>query len=125
MARIYLSIIIIGVISGIGYGAYAYYSNTQERLKQLQENNAKLEVSVQSLEKVKNTLEEDAQKQANQVTSLIVKLEKAEKEQAELRAKLNKHDLTRLSEKKPGLIEKRINDGTKKLFTDFESITAK
>ncbi len=125
MARIYLSIIIIGVISGIGYGAYAYYSNTQERLKQLQENNAKLEVSVQSLEKVKNTLEEDAQKQANQVTSLIVKLEKAEKEQDELRAKLNKHDLTRLSEKKPGLIEKRINDGTKKLFTDFESITAK
>tara|TARA_B100000287_G_scaffold432774_1_gene492870 strand:+ start:2156 stop:2533 length:378 start_codon:yes stop_codon:yes gene_type:complete len=125
VARIYLSIIIIGVISGIGYGAYAYYSNTQERLKQLQENNAKLEVSVQSLEKVKNTLEEDAQKQANQVTSLIVKLEKAEKEQDELRAKLNKHDLTRLSEKKPGLIEKRINDGTKKLFTDFESITAK
>ena len=125
MARIYLSIIIIGVISGIGYGAYAYYSNTQERLKQLQQNNAKLEVSVQSLEKVKNTLEEDAQKQANQVTSLIVKLEKAEKEQDELRAKLNKHDLTRLSEKKPGLIEKRINDGTKKLFTDFESITTK
>lgn len=125
MARIYLSIIIIGVISGIGYGAYAYYSNTQERLKQLQENNAKLEVSVQSLEKVKNTLEEDAQKQANQVTSLIIKLEKAEKDQDELRAKLNKHDLTRLSEKKPGLIEKRINDGTKKLFTDFESITTK
>ncbi|MAD25261.1 MAG: hypothetical protein CMO44_13925 [Verrucomicrobiales bacterium] len=125
MARIYLSIIIIGVISGIGYGAYAYYSNTQERLKQLQQNNAKLEVSVQSLEKVKNTLEEDAQKQANQVTSLIVKLEKAEKDQDELRAKLNKHDLTRLSEKKPGLIEKRINDGTKKLFTDFESITTK
>lgn len=125
MARIYLSIIIIGVISGIGYGAYAYYSNTQERLKQLHENNAKLEVSVQSLEKVKNTLEEDAQKQAKQVTSLIVKLEKAEKDQDELRAKLNKHDLTRLSEKKPGLIEKRINDGTKKLFTDFESITTK
>tara|TARA_B100000902_G_scaffold344669_1_gene350202 strand:+ start:1058 stop:1435 length:378 start_codon:yes stop_codon:yes gene_type:complete len=125
VARIYLSIIIIGVISGIGYGAYAYYSNTQERLKQLQQNNAKLEVSVQSLEKVKNTLEEDAQKQANQVTSLIVKLEKAEKDQDELRAKLNKHDLTRLSEKKPGLIEKRINDGTKKLFTDFESITTK
>lgn len=125
MARIYLSIIIIGVISGIGYGAYAYYSNTQERLKQLQQNNAKLEVSVQSLEKVKNTLEEDAQKQAKQVTSLIVKLEKAEKDQDELRAKLNKHDLTRLSEKKPGLIEKRINDGTKKLFTDFESITTK
>jgi len=125
VARIYLSIIIIGVISGIGYGAYAYYSNTQERLKQLQQNNAKLEVSVQSLEKVKNTLEEDAQKQAKQVTSLIVKLEKAEKDQDELRAKLNKHDLTRLSEKKPGLIEKRINDGTKKLFTDFESITTK
>ena len=40
-------------------------------------------------------------------------------------SKLQKHDLTRLSIGKPGMMEKRINDDTKKLFSDFESITAK
>ena len=42
---------------------------------------------------------------------------------SELIEKLQKHDLTRLSLKKPGLIEKRINDGTKELFESFESLT--
>ena len=53
------------------------------------------------------------------------KLQNAEVYQDELRRKLQKHDLTRLSEKKPGLVEKKINEGTQKLFNDFESITAK
>jgi len=39
-------------------------------------------------------------------------------------AKLRKHDLSRLSQLKPGLVERRINNGTKQLFESFESITA-
>ena len=49
---------------------------------------------------------------------------KAEEYGDDLRKKLHKHDLTRISIKKPGLIEKRINDGTKKLFERIESLTA-
>jgi hypothetical protein len=41
----------------------------------------------------------------------------------ELLDKLRKHDLTRLSQQKPGLVERRINNGTKKLFDSFESLT--
>ena len=37
--------------------------------------------------------------------------------------KLRKHDLSRLSLKKPGLVEKRINAGTKKLFLSIEDIS--
>ena len=54
----------------VGFGAYSYYHDTQSRLKILQENNAKLEVSVRSLEQVKATLIEDAQKQAEQIQKL-------------------------------------------------------
>ena len=39
----------------VGWGAYTYYQDTQSRLKTLQENNARLEVSVRSLEEVKAT----------------------------------------------------------------------
>ena len=56
-------------------------------------------------------------------SELQLELAEATKYKDELINKLQKHDLTRLSLKKPGLIEKRINNGTKKLFESFESLT--
>jgi len=41
----------------------------------------------------------------------------------ELRNTLNKHDLTHLANKRPGMIEKRMQDATDKLWDDLESIT--
>jgi len=43
---------------------------------------------------------------------------------AQLRETLNKHDLTHLANKKPGLIEKRMQDATDKLWGDLESVTS-
>ena len=37
---------------------------------------------------------------------------------------LNKHNLTHLANKKPGLIEKRMQDATDKLWDDLESVTS-
>ena len=116
---------IIGLFVLVGWGAYTYYQDTQSRLKTLQENNAKLEISVRSLEQVKATLIEDAQKQAEQIQKLNSRLQDAESYKDDLIAKLQKHDLTKLSLQRPKDMEKIINDETKKLFTDFESITAK
>ena len=50
-------------------------------------------------------------------------LRKAEKYGDELRETLNKHDLTHLANKKPGLIEKRMQNATDKLWDDLESVT--
>jgi hypothetical protein len=50
-------------------------------------------------------------------------LQKAEQYGDDLREKLNNHDLTKLSAKKPGLIEKRINNATAKIFQELEDIT--
>ena len=102
-----------------------YYRDTQKRISTLQQNNAKLEVAVQSKEAALNEMTANFEKQARLNKELSGKLEDAEKDQDDLRSKLQKHDLTRLSIGKPGMMEKRINDDTKKLFSDFESITAK
>ena len=62
--------------------------------------------------------------QLNALTDqLEVKLRKAEEYGDELRATLNKHDLTHLANKKPGMIEKRMQDATDELWNDIESIT--
>ena len=124
MLKIYMLIFVLAIIGGVGYGAYAYYQDTQQRIATLQQNNAKLETVAKQNETTINSLQESQEKFANLNLELQGKLDEAEKYGDELRKKLHKHDLTRLSIKKPGLIEKRINDGTKKLFERIESLTA-
>tara|TARA_B100000945_G_C20306940_1_gene560828 strand:- start:401 stop:772 length:372 start_codon:yes stop_codon:yes gene_type:complete len=123
MFKTYIIIAVVGsMVATVGL---LYYRDTQKRISTLQQNNAKLEVAVQSKEAALNEMTANFEKQARLNKELSGKLEDAEKDQDDLRSKLQKHDLTRLSIGKPGMMEKRINDDTKKLFSDFESITAK
>ena len=124
MLRIYMLIVVVGLIGGVVYGAYAYYNDTQQRIATLQQNNAKLETVAKTNQLTINSLQESQEKFATLNKDLQVKLNEAEEYGDDLRKKLHKHNLTRLSIKKPGLIEKRINNGTKKLFDNIESITA-
>ena len=124
MLRVYMLIVVVGLIGGVVYGAYAYYNDTQQRIKTLQENNAKLETVAKTNELTINSLQQSQEKFAELNNELQIKLDEAESYGDNLRKKLHKHNLTRLSIKKPGLIEKRINDGTNKLFDSIESITA-
>ena len=123
MFKTYIIIAVVGsMVATVGL---LYYRDTQKRISTLQQNNAKLEVAVQAKEAALNEMTDNFEKQARLNKELSGKLEDAEKDQDDLRSKLQKHDLTRLSIGKPGMMEKRINDDTKKLFSDFESITAK
>ena len=123
MFKTYIIIAVVGsMVTTVGL---LYYRDTQKRISALQQNNAKLEVAIQSKETALNEMTANFEKQARLNKELSGKLEDAEKYQDDLRSKLQKHDLTRLSIGKPGMMEKRINDDTKKLFSDFESITAK
>lgn len=123
MFKTYIIIAVVGsMVATVGL---LYYRDTQKRISALQQNNAKLEVAIQSKETALNEMTANFEKQTRLNKELSGKLEDAEKDQDDLRSKLQKHDLTRLSIGKPGMMEKRINDDTKKLFSDFESITAK
>ena len=123
MFKTYIIIAVVGsMVATVGL---LYYRDTQKRISTLQQNNAKLEVAIQSKETALNEMTANFEKQSRLNKELSGKLEDAEKDQDDLRSKLQKYDLTRLSIGKPGMMEKRINDDTKKLFSDFESITAK
>tara|TARA_R110000787_G_scaffold5362_1_gene19601 strand:+ start:45 stop:419 length:375 start_codon:yes stop_codon:yes gene_type:complete len=117
-------IIVVGLLGGVVYGAYAYYQDTQQRIATLQQNNAKLETVAKTNELTITSMQKNQEKFATLNKDLQMKLNEAEEYGDDLRKKLHKHNLTRLSIKKPGLIEKRINDGTKKLFKSIESLTA-
>ena len=100
-----------------------YYDSSQARISTLVENQAKLETAVKISEDSIKLMREDAEKQAKLNQQLQSDLQKAEQYGDQLRNTLQKHNLTHLAETKPGLIEKRMQDATNKLWVDLRGIT--
>ncbi len=123
MLRVYIIVIILSVLGGCAYAAKYYYDTTQATIAQLRENNAKLEVANEENQQTIKKMGEDAKRLNALTDQLSADLRKAEEYGDELRNTLNKHDLTHLANKKPGLIEKRMQNATDKLWDDLESVT--
>ena len=124
MLRVYIIVIILSVLGGCAYAAKYYYDTTQATIAQLRENNAKLEVANEENQQTIKKMGEDAKRLNALTDQLSADLRKAEEYGDELRNTLNKHDLTHLANKKPGLIEKRMQNATDKLWGDLESVTS-
>ena len=124
MIKIYMLLLVLRLIGGVGYGAYYYYKDTQARIAVLTENSAKLEQATNTQKQTIDTLVEDAEKFRELNKELNTKLEAANDYKNTLIDKLRKHDLAKLSLQKPGLVEKRINNGTKRLFESLEKLTS-
>ena len=120
MLKIYLLVIVLGMVGGSVYGAYYYYKDSQERIRILTENTAKLETAKQLQDDTITAMIEDREKFDELNKELQGKLSAANVYKDVLINKLRKHDLAKLSLKKPGLVEKKINNGTKKLFRSLE-----
>ena len=124
MLKIYMLIIVLGLVGGVVYGGWYYYKDTQARIATLTENSAKLEIAAQTQKQTIDTLVADAKKYEKLNSELHIKLESANDYKNTLLGKLRKHNLTRLSAQKPALIEKKINNASKRLLESFESLTA-
>ena len=123
MLKIYMLIVVVGLVGGVVYAGYYYYKDTQSRIQTLTENNAKLETAKAIQDQTIDTLIADREKFDKLNKELQVKLDKANDYKNTLIDKLRKHDLAKLSMKKPGMMEKRIKNGKKKLFRSLESLT--
>ena len=124
MLRVYIMIIVVGLVGGVVYGGYYYYQDTQQRLNTLQQNNAKLEVVAKENEQVVRTMRVETARLNDLNRSLQGKLSRAEESRERLLTRLQEINLKKESMVNPVEIEKRINDGTDKMFDDLESITS-
>ena len=124
MFKLYAMLAVVGIVGAVLFGAWYEYRDMQQRIATLRENNAKLE----TVAKANAEALEEVTAFANQMEAsnleLQANLQKAEAYKDDLLSKFQKHNLTKLSLKKPGLIEGRINNATKKVFDDIESLTA-
>jgi len=114
---------ILVLLAGAG-GAFLYVKNLQKNLEIARANVAKMEVALETSEQSLKLERAESQRLGELNNKLSTDLQKAEQYGDELRATLQKHNLTHLANKKPGLIEKRMQDATNKLWDDLESITS-
>ena len=121
----------LGIVLALTLGAFKLYYDKAEAEKenllvQVRKAQANTELLEKTVAKQNRDLEE--QKKRNQqvmdrVTELAEEHAKARREVDEIRKKFAKHDLDVLSLRKPKLIEKIINNGTKDVLQNLEVIT--
>jgi capsular polysaccharide biosynthesis protein len=121
--KLYLLIVVVGLVGGAVYGGFYYYKDTQARIQILIENTAKLETAKQLQDLTITAMIEDREKFAELNKELQTNLSKANVYKDVLIGKLRKHNLAKLSLRKPRLVEKKINNGTRKLFRSLEKIS--
>jgi hypothetical protein len=118
-----IRIAIILVIITAAAGGFFYVKKLQSDLETARANVAKMEVALETSESSLKLERAETVRLGELNLQLSSDLQKAEQYGDELRATLQKHNLTHLANKKPGLIEKRMQNATDKLWDDLESIT--
>ena len=124
MLKVYILIVVLGLVGGVVYGGWYYYKDTQARIQTLTENSAKLETAAKLQKNTIDTLQADAKKYAKLNNQLQTKLADANKYKNKLLSKLRKINLSKVSAEEPAVWERKINNASKRVLESFESITA-
>ena len=125
MLKVYGLLIILGLLAGVGYGAYFYYNDTQQRIATLRTNNAQLESSNKSLEVKITAMEKNIKKQIELTNNLNKSLEEAKRANTVIKDLLAQTDLVKNSLQDPKASEARINEKVDNFFESIESATTK
>jgi predicted transcriptional regulator len=117
-------IMIVGaVIATMSAGFYLYYKDSQNRIADLQTNNAKLETAVQINEETILTLQNNYKEANAELNRINTAFQEVREQNRELADRLAKHDLGFLGSKKPALVEKIINAASDKVGRCFELLS--
>jgi uncharacterized coiled-coil protein SlyX len=73
MIKLYALIIILGILGGVGYGAMWYYKDTQARIETLRENNAKLEVAIDTANESMDLMKDEMEKNQELMNRVVCK----------------------------------------------------
>ena len=109
----------IGVILVLGFGSYTLYQQNQV----LTANNAALEGAIATQEATIKNMQNDFALQTKQLGDLQKKSQATQLEMNRYLDIFKRHNLTKLAAAKPGLLEPRINKGTKNVFDSIEEVS--
>jgi len=130
MFKIYLIIAFVGAIAG----GYSYHQVTVSKFeagiakleannRTLKENQVQLDIAINTAQASLKAAEENAKKSEAAMSALTSRNQELNKEKQNYLKIFKDHNLTRLARARPGMIEKRINNGTQKVFEALENDT--
>ena len=111
MQQFFIAIILI-----LGLGCWWLYSENQT----LTFNNMQLEVAIQQQEDAIESIREAYEKQGDSLNGMINKNAQIEAEKNRYMDVFKRHNLNKLAIVKPGLLESKVNKGTKNVFDTIE-----
>ena len=112
-------------------GAYAYHTTTvakkdatiaqlEANVVTLRNNVVRLETAYETEKASRERVEQNLTKQLEMVGALTERNSSLQAEMDDYLSIFKRHNLTKLARAKPGLIEPRINNGTKEVFRAIE-----
>lgn len=125
-----ISKVLVGIILTMGVGGYIYYTKSELTIENLRadlqtQQNIVTGFELRQLEQIEtiDALERRLETTTTNLNELIARNDAIEIEMNRYLDIFARHDLTRLAAAKPGLIETRINRGTKDVFDSIENDT--
>ena len=123
LGKIKMLLILTVVIGAVGFGAWKYYQYTQEQIRIYAVNAATAELAQQQAEAAIESIKRDMVEIQAQFTKVTSQFEVAQGRVDALENKLSEHEIGNLAQKKPKLIEKIIDKGTKDVLRCYEILT--
>ena len=111
MQQFFIAIILI-----LGLGCWWLYSENQT----LTYNNIQLNVAITQQEDAMDAMRESYEKQGESLNQMMSKNAQIEAEKNRYMDIFKRHDLNKLAIAKPGLLESKVNKGTKNVFDTIE-----
>lgn len=118
-----LSLILLLIIALMGFGGYVYYTETQKTIAILNENNAKLEVAVQSSEAALESLQSNIKAMQEENDRINKEYSNIRKQNGLLASKLERLDLGAAAVVNPEGIGRAVNRGTVNAGRCFEILS--
>ena len=107
----------MGIILILGLATFYLYNQNQT----LTANNLALEGAVEEQQAAMTAMKESFEKQGKSLQQMMQKNAQIEQEMNQYLDIFRRHNLNQLAIAKPGMIEKRINDGTAQVFESIEN----
>ena len=123
MARLYIIIFIVAILAGLGYGAYYIYNDIMSRMATLRDNNAKMEVAIQSKDAVINDIQNNLNKQIELTKTLQGGLAKIEQDNNVIKEQIDNINILENSINNTNETEKNINEQVDLIFDGISTAT--
>jgi len=111
------------VIALMGAGGYWYYNDSQARIAVLTENNAKLEVAIQTQTQALESIQADYARASEELTRVNDEFRLIRNQNNVLATKLAEHDIAVLGSARPDSVQRIVNTASKKALRCFELLS--